>query len=96
MTLQRFCKKIIKGEKLEVGYKAPSSIFTSEQENLVNNFVVHASKIYFGLSPQFFQKLAYDYAVANCIKHSTSWDVNKSAGADWFVAFIKRNKNLSI
>ena len=96
MTLQRFCKKIIKGEKLEVGYKAPGSIFTLEQENLLDHYVVHASKIYFGLSPQLFRKLAYEFAVANNIKHPTSWNVNKSAGADWFGAFIKRNKNLSI
>ena len=45
MTLQRFCKKIIKGEKLEVGYKAPGSIFTLEQENLLNHYVVHAPVI---------------------------------------------------
>ena len=80
MTLQWFCKKIIKGEKLEVGYKAPGSIFTLEQENLLNHYVVHASKIYFGLSPQLFRKLAYEFAVANNIKHPTSWNVNKSAG----------------
>ena len=55
MTLQRFCKKIMKDEKLEVGYKAPGSIFTLEQENLLNHYVVHASKIYFGLSPQLFR-----------------------------------------
>ena len=52
MTLQQFCKKIIKEEKLEVGYKAPVSIFTLEQENLFNDYVVHASKIHFELSPQ--------------------------------------------
>ena len=86
----------MKGEKLEVGYKAPGSIFTLEQENFLNHYVVHASKIYFGLSPQLFRKLAYEFAVANNIKHPTSWNVNKSAGADWFGAFIKRNKNLSI
>ena len=72
MTLQWFCKKIIKGEKLEVGYKAPGSIFTLEQENLLNHYVVHASKIYFRLSPQLFRKLAYEFAVANNIKRPTS------------------------
>ena len=71
MTLQRFCKKIIKGEKLEVGYKAPGSIFTLKQENLLNHYVVHV--FYFGLFPQLFQKLTYEFAVANNIKHPTFW-----------------------
>ena len=67
---------------MQVAYKAPGSIFTLEQENLLNNYVVHSSKIYFELSSQLFQKLAYEFAIANNIKHPTSWDVNKSAGAD--------------
>ena len=89
LTFHGFCNKIKKkGEKLQVGYKCIGLVFTFDQEKLPRDYILQASKIYFGPSPPIFGKLAYKFAVAN-IEHPASWDANKSAGPDWFGAYIK-------
>ena len=54
------------------------------------------SAIYFGLSPTEVRTLAYQCAVTYDIIVPNSWQKNKKAGPDWFIAFLKKNGELSI
>ena len=55
-----------------------------------------ASDIYYGLSPKEVRKLAYQYGKTNSIKMPHNWIANEAAGEDWFSAYLKRHKKLSI
>lgn len=70
--------------------------FTKVQEDELSSYLDMASKMYHGLPPKEVRKLAYQYAVKNQIKFPASWGKVQQAGADWFTAFLKRNKTLSI
>ena len=47
MTLQRFCKKVKEGADItRSGYAAPGAVFASKEEELLVDYVKHASKIW--------------------------------------------------
>ncbi|XP_047145179.1 uncharacterized protein LOC124818387 [Hydra vulgaris] len=71
-------------------------VFTDLQEGLLEQYVTKASDIYFGLPCKEVRKLAYQYGKANSIKMPHNWSANEAAGEDWFSAFFKRHKKLSI
>ena len=62
----------------------------------MEQYVTKASDIYYGLSPKEVRKLAYQYGKANSIKMPHNWSANEAAGEDWFSAYLKRHKKLSI
>lgn len=73
MTLQRYCKRSKKADtqakepntSISVGYKNPKQVFSDEQERELVNYILHSSKIYFGLSTREVRCLAYQYEEAN-------------------------------
>ena len=71
-------------------------MFEAEQENLLENYLMKASDIYFGLSPKEVRRFAYTYAVACNRTIPNSWTEFEMAGPDWFTGFLKRHPKLSI
>ena len=98
-TLARYCSKINEEEvqpSLPVGYVKKRLVFSEEQERQLEEYVITASYIYFGLSPIKVLKLAYSFAVHNNVAVRTNWTEKEMAGADWFAGFLKRHPSLSI
>ncbi|KAF2891149.1 hypothetical protein ILUMI_15024 [Ignelater luminosus] len=99
-TLSRYLKKFktakLHNEAMNVGYSKHKTIFTSEQENILANYVKRSTEIMFGLTTQEVRQLAYHCAVTHKIKIPDSWIKNKKAGVDWFANFLKHNNNLAI
>ena len=79
-----------------MGYQKPRQVFTTLQEDSLTDYALRASKIFYGISPQEMKSLAYEFAVANDINIPEGWNTKKSASNDWFSAFMKRHKNLSL
>jgi len=69
--------------------------FLALEQQLVD-YILHASDIYFDLSPKEVRTLVYNLAYCNSIQIPLSWIKNKMAKKDWFTSFIKRYNKLSI
>jgi hypothetical protein len=66
MTLTRYIKKFQNGElQPHFGYWGNRRVFTEEEEIVLSEYLQTSSKMYFGLTPNEVQKLAYEYADAN-------------------------------
>ena len=97
VTLHTFMKKKKEGLSVELGYKKNRQVFNTQQEIKLAEYLVQCAVIYFGLLPSEVKKLAYEIAVYHKISNiPESWTRNKSAGNDWFTAFLKRNPNLAL
>ncbi|KYM99494.1 hypothetical protein ALC62_09760 [Cyphomyrmex costatus] len=97
MTLSRFVKKLQAGQEATVGYKKMRLVFNEEQENVMTEYLLKCSSIYFDLLPQEVRKLTYECAIKfNLQNIPPSWHKDGMAGPDWLGAFLKRNQRLSI
>lgn len=100
MTLFRFIRKKDEAgdQKVSMGYAKPRLIFTEELESELEKYIVHSSKIYYGLTPQNIKLLAYELAIANrhVVAVPDTWINYKIATKDWFTLFMKRHDRLSI
>lgn len=99
VTLFRYVKKVRNSEGRitldHVGYRQ-NPVFTDQQSASLVEYLKHASKIYFGLTPKEVRKLAYECAMHYDITVPDSWKKKQSAGEDWLTIFIKKNRDLSI
>lgn len=75
--------------------KATRKVFTDEQESLLKDYLLVASKHHHGLTQQMARELAWEYAKENKRQYPSSWDENKAAGEDWVQGFMKRHSTLS-
>jgi hypothetical protein len=64
-------------------------MFTDEQERMLADYCLTASRMHYGLSPKECCKLAHEFAVANKVQVPTSWHKNTCASYEWFRAFLK-------
>ncbi|GFO13417.1 tigger transposable element-derived protein [Plakobranchus ocellatus] len=103
-TLARYWKKA-KAEDLQpgatvplfdIGYQKPRQVFTEQFEQELRDYLLHASYIYYSLTPKEVRKLAYELATANSLKVPESWNERKQAGEDCYLAFMKHNPTLSL
>lgn len=101
-TLWRYVKKARRINAAEVpmetwryGY-ANNSVFNEEEGKKLVNYIKHASKIYFGLTPIELRKFAYQCAVSLNKNIPESWLLNKQAGPDWLSIFLNKHPDLSI
>ncbi|XP_059145350.1 uncharacterized protein LOC131932460 [Physella acuta] len=96
-TLQRYVKLHKTDgniEKATFGYSTQKKrIFSDEQEQVLLDYIIEASIIYYGLNLRELRKLAYEAAVANKIPMPESWSSAKAAGEDWLKAFRQRHKD---
>ena len=103
-TLSRYCKRLTGDDALEengeslftVGYKSGRQVFPNALEEELVEYILTASSMYQGLSPNEIRKLAYQLAIANRLPLAAKWVENKQAGADWFSGFLKRHPTLSL
>jgi len=71
-------------------------LFSDKLEAALSTYLIHCSKIYYGLTPSDVKVLAYEYAKSNNVAYPKNWDVNKLATKDWFISFLKRNSTSSL
>ncbi|XP_076805471.1 uncharacterized protein LOC143449241 isoform X2 [Clavelina lepadiformis] len=107
VTLRRYCLKYRKEhsnqnddiEEISLkryGYFNNRSVFDSNQELLLVEYLLKSSTLYYGLSTSEVKSLAYEYATKVNLKIPSSWAVAKQAGSDWLSAFMKRHPSLSL
>lgn len=71
-------------------------VFEPDQEKMLEEYLLKASDIYFGLTPKEVRRFGYTYAVSCNRKIPASWAENGMAGPDWLTGFLKRHNKLSI
>ena len=102
MTLQRYLKRKRENDescssrKTFVGYVKHRQVFSDDLEKKIEDYIIHSSRIYYGLTSKDARTLAYEYAVACKIKYPANWDETKRASEDWLLSFLKRHPNLSL
>lgn len=97
MSLKRYYRKKLATDKdIEYGpvYGASSRAFTDEEERMLTEYVIKASKMNFGLTPSSVRQLAYQFAVANNKPVAEKWE--EMATYDWYYGFMRRNTSLSL
>lgn len=103
-TLARYCKKIpdadihsnIEQPTVSIGFTANRQVLPAPIETELVTYLLQASDIYYGLTPNAVRKFAYEISAANNLKMPKTWTDKKQAGRDWFTGFLKRHSNLSI
>lgn len=96
-TLERYVKKIKRGEEITVGLPLGpmKSVFSQNEEKELAEYVKHMEERLFGLTTLDLRRLAYQLAVKNNKKHNFN-NEKEMAGVDWLNGFLKRNPDLSI
>ncbi|KAH0814052.1 hypothetical protein GEV33_008738 [Tenebrio molitor] len=99
-SLQRHVKK---AKSLPVEeqdeYEANSSsrqVFNAEREKLLCEYLQTCSKMHYGLDTKQTRVFAYEFAKRLGIAYLREWNEHKSAGRDWLLGFMDRNKDLSL
>lgn len=67
-------------------------VFTDEEENDLVNYLLLASRIYFGITKEGLSTLAFEYASQNGKKFPESWQKNAKAGKQWVQDFLTRHR----
>lgn len=75
---------------------ASNQVFSSQEESMLNSYLVNSSSIHFGLTLLQTRILAYEYAQKLNRKFPEKWTVEKRAGIDWMKSFLSRHKNISL
>jgi len=81
--------------KFSPNYKV-RQILTDDEESLLADYLLTASKLHHGLSPKEARVMAFDFAAANLNTVPPSWILNQRAGEDWFSSCMKRHGSLSV
>ena len=99
-TLRRYVKKANAAEDKELMTYAPNyncrQVFTTNEEILLQDYLIKAAKIQYGLTRKQVRVLAYEYAARNKKTFPDSWTTHGLAGEDWFTGYMKRFPNLSL
>ena len=99
-TLRRYVKKANAAEDKEFMTYAPNyncrQVFTTNEEILLQDYLIKAAKIQYGLTRKQVRVLAYEYAVRNQKTFPDSWTTHGLAGEDWFTGYMKCFPNLSL
>lgn len=96
-TLGRYVTKVKEGN--ETAFKADhnsSQIFSSEEENDLEKYLLTAARLNYGLTPKELRRFAYEYAVARGKPIGDNWKKNNQASYDWERGFMHRHPRLSL
>ncbi|KAJ8966942.1 hypothetical protein NQ317_019173 [Molorchus minor] len=90
VTLTRYVRQAKQNNGNQISLKKYGNskhkqVFTEAQHEELVKYIMHSSKINFGLSPREVRKLANECATAFNIKVPESWEKNK----DWLTIFLK-------
>jgi hypothetical protein len=95
-TLQRYVAKLkTESARFTPNYSV-NKVLSDEEERLLCEYLLRASKHHHGLTSKEARELAYEYAVSNKKKIPAGWHESKCATYDWLYGFMKRNPTLSI
>ena len=78
------------------GYRPHSRVFTDDIEHTIEEYLLRAAEIYYGLTPKEVRRMVYTYAITLGVKVPQPWCDTEMAGPDWFSGFLKRHPTLSI
>ena len=102
-SLRRYCMKyresINNDAPLESvgGYKSSKKVFNDTQEQLLRDYLLKASAMYFGLSYYEARKLACEYALQLRLPGvPDNWSETGCAGKGWMQGFMRRHPALSL
>lgn len=97
-TLIRFKTKVENVGLDQVNF-APKNehlkVFSSDQEEILAQYLKQASMMNYGLTLKESRKLAYEFALANknyLRKGLENWSTDKMAGKEWILSFLQRHK----
>jgi len=96
-TLSRYVKvKAATGtlDSASFGYGKVRQIFSDSLEAQIVEYLVHAARIFYGLTTTELRTLAYNLAIANGITNlPRNWSADSMAGIDWSKGFVDRHKH---
>lgn len=75
---------------------AVNRVLNDEDESMLADYLLTASKLHYGLTPKASRELAFEFAQTNNKPVPSSWVLNQTAGEDWFYGFMSRHKQLSL
>ena len=103
VTLRRYYLKLRETREqnkdiaeIHVGYQKSHQVFSDVEEKMLCDYLLMAAYLYYGLCLKEVRKFAYELAVKNKKPIPQSWVEKEAAGVDWFSAFLKTNKQISI
>ena len=77
------------------GFTGFTTVFTSEQENDLCEYLLNMEEMFMGLTPTDVRDIAYQMAIRNNLPNPFS-DRNTTAGDDWYLGFMSRHPELSL
>lgn len=96
-TLLRHVKKCQASSLPSFEYKHnndTNKVFTDEEETLLVEYILKASRLNYGLTLKNVRSLAYQFDTTNGKKYDPSLDTNKIAGKEWRRTLRKRHEKL--
>ncbi|KAJ4428481.1 hypothetical protein ANN_24518, partial [Periplaneta americana] len=96
-TLGRYVTEVKEGN--ETAFKADhnsSQIFSPEEENDLEKYLLTAARLNCGLTPKELQRFAYEYAVTRSKPISDKWKKNNQTSYDWERGFMHHHLRLSL
>lgn len=75
---------------LTINY-ANRTVFSADQENALQEYLINCSKMCYDLDPLECRKLAYEIAVYYSQKIPKNWEEKKMAGIYWLYGFRNRH-----
>lgn len=79
-------------KKVKLGRKP---VLSENQETELANHILKLSNMFYGLTPSKIKQLAFEYAIANQLRHNFN-DEKKTCGKDWLRGFLARNPQISL
>lgn len=96
-TLGRYYTCIIQGKETSFEPNCNTSqIFSIDEESDLEEYLILASKLNYGLYPKEMREFAYQYACARKIKIPDNWVKNNASSYDWEKGFMHRHPKLSL
>ncbi|XP_039276104.1 uncharacterized protein LOC120349672 [Nilaparvata lugens] len=71
-------------------------VFSSEEERLLEEYLINCSRMHYGLTYKQFRDFAYSYALVLRKTLPEGWNHAETAGIDWMKGFMKRHPQLSL
>ncbi|KAG5870821.1 hypothetical protein JTB14_023984 [Gonioctena quinquepunctata] len=98
-TLIRHIGKFNRSEDAEFEYTASNNtkqVFTNEEEHCLQQNLITAAHLHYGLTKRDVRHLAYQYAFANKKNIPDTWNRDKCASKEWLRHFPARHPQLSL
>ena len=89
-TLDRYLKSSRGGEALKISMKTKNMVFTEAEEEALARYAIECSRMFYGLTINELQRVAYQFAKANKRPCPSSWERDGCAGKDWALGFRSR------